>query len=137
MFHKRNWSDMVSGRLKSRRPGRRSRLSVESLETRTLLTTLHVDVNDPACSDVGDNVYCQIQDAIPHLSSAFFIHVSIGPTEDLRVRCQLKSTENDSAGLSHVRLCSGNNLLNFISGSFDQNGVVNRCTDFDAIFGCK
>ena len=39
-------------------------LKVESLERRDLLTTLAVDISDASCGDVGDNLYCEIQEAI-------------------------------------------------------------------------
>ena len=36
---------------------KRRRLFVESLESRTMLTTLSVDINDASCGAVGDNSY--------------------------------------------------------------------------------
>ena len=39
------------------------RLAYEPLEVRTLLTTLTVDIADPNCGDLGDDLYCQIQGA--------------------------------------------------------------------------
>ena len=41
-----------------------SGLKLESLERRELLTTLAVDIGDASCGAAGDNLYCQIQEAI-------------------------------------------------------------------------
>ena len=53
-----------SGAAASRTRSSSSGLRVESLETRSLLTTLAVDISDASCGNAGDNLYCQIQEAI-------------------------------------------------------------------------
>jgi len=57
---------------------RQSRLAFEPIELRTLLTTLSVDIADPACGDAGNNRYCEIQEAVDAASEGDKIKVHAG-----------------------------------------------------------
>ena len=74
-----NWFGSLFARSRGSAPrGRQSRLTFEPLEQRTLLTTLTVDIADLACGDVGDNLYCEIQEAVDAASSGDKIKVHAG-----------------------------------------------------------
>lgn len=91
----RNWlSSAVSRRRRTkRRPHRSIPISAEVLETRTLLSTLSVDINDPTANDPGDNLYAQIQEAVDAAAPGDQIKVHAGTyqpftvtTDDLTIR---------------------------------------------------
>ena len=72
-------ASLLDRRSHSRRPGScRSRWGAETLEGRALLATLAVDINDAACANAGDDLYCEIQDAVDAASSGDTIEVNNG-----------------------------------------------------------
>ena len=79
----RNW-------LKSRRKAKNrttakddphTKLSLEHLETKSLLTTLVVDINNPTADQPGDNLYAQIQEAVDAADQGDVIKVHSGNYE--------------------------------------------------------
>ena len=64
---------------------RHAKLSFEHLETKSLLTTLVVDINDPTADQPGDNLYAQIQEAVDAAEEGDVIKVHSGTYERFRV----------------------------------------------------
>ena len=89
----RNDSDSSDRKSKRRRrrahrsPACRSSSSprFESLESRVLLTTLAVDIGDVSCGDAGDNLYCEIQEAVDMADEGDSIQVHEGTYEPISI----------------------------------------------------
>lgn len=112
-------------RLFSRRPNsrtaqmRRPRLSVEPLEARTLLATLSVDINDAACVNPGDDLYCEIQEAVDVASPGDTIGVNGGTYSPFIVPIGTDNLTIQNAP-GHSPVVDGNRNLG------DENGVELR-----------
>ena len=84
----RNWFRSKQNRSGRSRPKRalESKLSFEHLETKSLLTTLVVDINDPTADQPGDNLYGQIQEAVDAAEEGDVIKVHSGTYDPFYVK---------------------------------------------------
>ena len=103
--------------------GRRSQLAAESLEIRTMLTTLTVDIGDPTANDPGDNLYAEIQEAVDAASPGDKIKVHAGTYNPFVV-------EKDNLTIREAK-ANSNPVVDGNLSPGDENGVevnANRVT---------